>query len=108
MLRSGRLAGLKFRRQYVIGKYIADFVCVPARLVIEVDGFTHDEDAQVKDALRTEVMEAAGYRVIRFWNGYVLHDKDGGVADAILEALRTSTLPATEKARLGAEGFVLC
>src|SRR5207245_5640556 len=96
MLRSGRLAGLKFRRQYVIGKYIADFVCVPARLVIEVDGFTHDEDAQVKDALRTEVMEAAGYRVMRFWNGNVLHDKDGGVAEAIVEGLGLTSCCRTQ------------
>src|SRR2546427_1769234 len=87
MLRSGRLAGLKFRRQYVIGKYMADFVCLSARLVIEIDGDTHDEDARIKDAKRTEDLEAAGYRVIRFWNNYVLSDRDGGVADAIFEAL---------------------
>ncbi|TME22959.1 MAG: endonuclease domain-containing protein [Chloroflexi bacterium] len=87
MLRSGRLAGLKFRRQYVIGKYVADFVCLSARLVIEIDGDTHDEDARIKDAKRTEDLEAAGYRVIRFWNNYVLSDRDGGVADAIFEAL---------------------
>ena len=78
MLRSGRLAGLKFRRQYVIGKYVADFVCLSARLVIEIDGDTHDEDARIKDAKRTEDLEAAGYRVIRFWNNYVLSDRDGG------------------------------
>src|SRR2546430_17196772 len=87
MLRSGRLAGPKFRRQYVIGKYVADFVCLSARLVIEIDGDTHDEDARIKDAKRTEDLEAAGYRVIRFWNNYVLSDRDGGVADAIFEAL---------------------
>src|SRR2546428_4471480 len=91
MLRSGRLAGLKFRRQYVIGKYMADFVCLSARLVIEIDGDTHDEDARIKDAKRTEDLEAAGYRVIRFWNNYVLSDRDGGVADAIFEALGLPT-----------------
>ena len=91
MLRSGRLAGLKFRRQYVIGKYVADFVCLSARLVIEIDGDTHDEDTRIKDAKRTEDLEAAGYRVIRFWNNYVLSDRDGGVADAIFEALRLPT-----------------
>src|SRR6267378_7405510 len=91
MLRSGRLAGLKFRRQYVIGKYVADFVCLSARLVIEIDGDTHDEDTRIKDAKRTEDLEAAGYRVIRFWNNYVLSDRDGGVADAIFEALGLPT-----------------
>ena len=91
MLRSGRLAGLKFRRQYVIGNYVADLVCLSARLVIEIDGDTHDEDTRIKDAKRTEDLEAAGYRVIRFWNNYVLSDRDGGVADAIFEALRLPT-----------------
>ena len=105
MLRAGRLAGLKFRRQHVLGRYIADFVCIPARLVIEIDGDTHDEEAQLRDAKRTDDIEQAGYRVIRFWNNYVLNDKDGGVAEVILEAVRTSSLPESEKQRLVAEGF---
>src|SRR5207244_13532843 len=106
ILRARRLAGLKFRRQHVLGKYIADFVCIPARLVVEIDGETHGDDSQLSDAKRTEVIERAGYRVIRFWNDYVLNDSDGGVADTILEALRKSALPASEKARLVNEGFV--
>jgi len=105
MLRAGRLAGLKFRRQHVLGRYVADFVCIPARLVIEIDGDTHDEEAQLRDAKRTDDIEQAGYRVIRFWNNYVLNDKDGGVAEVILEAVRTSSLPESEKQRLVAEGF---
>jgi very-short-patch-repair endonuclease len=101
IIRAKRLAGLKFRRQHVIGQYIADFVCLPARLVIEVDGDTHGNDeAEVQDAKRTEEIERAGYRVIRFWNDYVLNDKDGGVAETILEALMTSALSLQEKARL--------
>ena len=60
MLRGRRLAGLKFRRQHVIGNYVADFVCLSARLVIEIDGDTHDEEAQVRDARRTEDIERAG------------------------------------------------
>src|SRR2546422_11557052 len=91
MLRSGRLAGLKFRRQYVIGKYMADFVCLSARLVIEIDGDTHDEDARIKDAKRTEDLEAAGYRVIRFCNNYVLSIQDGEVPAAIFEAFGLPT-----------------
>src|SRR6202521_6410291 len=78
IIRAKRLAGLKFRRQHVIGKYVADFVCLPARLVIEVDGDTHGSDeAELKDAKRTEEIERAGYRVIRFWNDYVLNETDG-------------------------------
>ena len=104
--RGRRLAGLKFRRQHVIGRYIADFVCIRARLVIEIDGDTHgDEGADIRDAKRTDDIERAGYRVIRFWNHYVLTDDEGGVADTILDALRTSTLPEKEKARLVAARY---
>ena len=101
IIRGKRLAGLKFRRQHVIGNYIADFVCLPARLVIEVDGDTHGpDDAQLSDAKRTEDIERAGYRVIRFWNDYVLNDTDDGVAETILAELMRSALPAPEKERL--------
>jgi very-short-patch-repair endonuclease len=101
MLRAKRLAELKFRRQHVVGNYIGDFVCLPARLIIEVDGDTHgDDEAALRDAKRTEEIERSGYRVIRFWDDYVLNDTEGGVHDAILEALLASALPAREKARL--------
>src|SRR5437588_1170904 len=79
MLRARRLGGLKFRRQHVLGRYIADFVCIPARLVIEVDGDTHGEEEQESDAKRTDAIESAGYRVIGFWNSSVLSDTEGGI-----------------------------
>jgi very-short-patch-repair endonuclease len=101
ILRAKRLAGLKFRRQHVVGNFIVDFVCLPARLIIEVDGDTHgDDEAALRDAKRTEEIEGFSYRVIRFWDHYVLNDSDGGVHDAILVALMDSALSATEKARL--------
>ena len=107
IVRARRLAGLKFRRQHVLGRYIADFVCIRALLVIEVDGETHGNDeAEVRDAKRSEEIERAGFRVIRFWDDYVLNDREGGVAETILDAMRTSALPAHEKARLVAEGWV--
>jgi very-short-patch-repair endonuclease len=107
ILRSRRFAGLKFRRQHLIGDYVADFVCLPARLVIEVDGDTHGSDeAEAKDARRTRAIERAGFQVIRFWNHHVKHDREGGVADMILEALMASALPENEKARLLAEGYI--
>jgi leucyl-tRNA synthetase len=85
----------------VVGNYIADFVCLPARLVIEVDGDTHgDDQATLRDAKRMEEIEASGYKVIRFWSDYVLNDAEGGVHDAILDALMGSALSETEKARL--------
>ena len=106
MLRARRFAGLKFRRQHVLGNYIADFVCIQARLVIEIDGATHGEDEARRDAKRTEEIERAGYRVIRFNNDYVVNDRDGDVAEMILEALRMSSLSEIQKARLEAEGRI--
>ena len=107
IIRAKRLAGLKFRRQHVIGSYIADFVCLPAKLVIEIDGDTHGSDeAQLRDAKRADDIERVGFRVIRFWNDYVLNDADGGLEDMILEALMASALPESEKARLREEGYL--
>ena len=96
------MGGLKFRRQHVLGNYIADFVCLPARLVIEIDGDSHEHPES--DAKRTADIERAGYRVIRFWNSYV-YDHETAIADMILEALRESALPASEKARLERERY---
>ena len=60
ILRAKRLAGLKFRRQHVVGEFIADFVFLPARLIIEVDGDTHgDDEAALRDAKRTEERPSA-------------------------------------------------
>jgi very-short-patch-repair endonuclease len=70
-LRRKNLATHKFRRQYPIDRYIVDFVCVSAMLVVEIDGGQH-LDAVEYDAVRTRVIEALGYRVLRFWNDDVL------------------------------------
>ena len=86
LLRAKRMGGFKFRRQHAIGGYIADFICLPARLVIEVDGDTHDEDREVPDQKRTEYIEKVGFRVIRFWNQEVLNSTSE-VAEVIADAL---------------------
>ena len=72
-LRLRQMDGFKFRRQYPIGKYIADFVCPEAGLAIEVDGGQHAEQV-VSDRIRAEELEAQGLRVLRFWNHEVLQD----------------------------------
>ena len=62
-------AGVRFRRQHPIGDYIADFICLPAKLVIEVDGGYHQEPQQQElDKQRTEFLVSKGYRVIRIKN----------------------------------------
>ncbi|MBQ4855359.1 endonuclease domain-containing protein [Rhodanobacter sp. B2A1Ga4] len=66
-----QLAGHKFRRQYPLAGYIVDFVCMPARLVIELDGGQH-LDALAYDGRRTATLEREGYRLLRFWNDDVL------------------------------------
>jgi very-short-patch-repair endonuclease len=75
-LRAKRFGGAKFRRQQVIGRYIADFACRSPMLVIEVDGETHAESAAV-DALRTAYLSERGYRVLRFLNTDIMRNMDG-------------------------------
>ena len=61
--------GLPFRRQYIIADNIADFACLPARLVIEIDGGYHDDiRQQYHDQARTNEIEKLGFKVIRFKN----------------------------------------
>lgn len=70
-IRRENLAAHKFRRQYPIAGYIVDFVCIPAKLVVELDGGQH-LDACEYDAKRTRAIEGHRYRVLRFWNDDVL------------------------------------
>jgi very-short-patch-repair endonuclease len=61
--------GLRFRRQHPIGPYIADFACICARLIIEVDGATHSSEAEcAHDARRDAYLKARGWQVIRVSN----------------------------------------
>jgi very-short-patch-repair endonuclease len=70
-LRRHHLAGRKFRRQHPIGSYVVDFVCLSARLVIELDGGQHLL-SDGYDEQRTAQLEKMGFRVQRFWNDEVL------------------------------------
>jgi len=74
-LRDRRFAGFKFRRQVPIDRFIADFVCFEARLVIEVDGGQHA--GSLRDRLRDKWFAANGLRVVRFWNNEVLSNLEG-------------------------------
>jgi len=69
--------GVKFRRQYGIGYYIADFCCPQEKIVIELDGGAHEEQEQKEyDVWRTDNIEDLGFRVIRFKNDEVKYDID--------------------------------
>lgn len=66
---SGNQLGLHFRRQHIIGCYIADFVCIKRKLIIEIDGGYHSQEEQtIKDYLRTEDLNKMGFEVMRFTN----------------------------------------
>jgi len=80
-LRNRELGGWKFRRQYPVGPYIIDFICVEKNLVIEVDGGKHAENEEL-DIQRSEYLNKMGYRVFRFWNNQVLQE-----TEAVLEMI---------------------
>lgn len=82
-LRDRQLAGAKFRRQFPIGPYVADFACQDSALVVELDGGQHTPEG---DADRTAAIEVLGFRVIRFWNDEVLRNT-AGVLEVIAAAL---------------------
>jgi very-short-patch-repair endonuclease len=85
------LEGSHFRRQVAIGPYVVDFCCLPARLVIEVDGNQHGFDgALAYDAKRTAYLEGQGFRVLRFGN----HEVMRGI-DVVLETIHAALAMAT-------------
>lgn len=88
-LRDRRLDRIKFRRQVPIGRYIADFVCLEAGLVVEIDGSQHAE--LESDRVRKADLEARGFRILRFWNDDVLKDLSA-VCDTIIAYVRDTSL----------------
>ena len=90
-LRHWPMDGTHFRRQVPIGPYVVDFACMAARLAIELDGSQHGEDENVlRDEARTRWLEAAPYRVIRFWNNDLVSNMDG-VLESIYAAVHGAT-----------------
>lgn len=83
-IRNKQLDGFRFRRQHTVGPFIADFACIEARLIVELDGDQHGrKDGPARDARRDAYIEEVGWRVLRFWNGEVFMNIDG-VLNAIL------------------------
>jgi very-short-patch-repair endonuclease len=71
-----QIYGYKFRRQVPIGKFIADFVCHEARLIIEIDGGQHELSSE-REISRTSFINKQGYCVLRFWNNEVIENLEG-------------------------------
>lgn len=83
-LRDRRFESFKFRRQVPMGRFIADFVCFEARLIVEVDGGQHADSP--RDQYRDRWFTANRFRVLHFWNNEVLSNLEG-VMTVLAEAL---------------------
>jgi len=91
-LRRNTMDGHRFRRQHPIGPYVVDFVCLPIRLVVEVDGATHaSDDEREHDARRDAWLRHRRFRVMRFWNHEIYENLDG-----VLDAIRRAVLAGQE------------
>jgi len=83
-LRDYKRLGYHFRRQVPIGRYVADFACHRAKLIVELDGAQHNEKRQKdRDAVRTAFLESRGYKIVRVWNNEVFRNSSG-ICDYIL------------------------
>jgi len=103
-LRGHRLNGLSFRRQHPLGPYVADFACLPAKLVIEVDGGQHYEDAGRRhDARRDSFLSEHGFTVLRFSNLDILGNLSG-VLETINAVARPAALPPPQPSPASGRG----
>jgi very-short-patch-repair endonuclease len=85
-LRNRQLLNMKFRRQFPIEPYIADFVCLELKLIIELDGSQHfDQIAYDKE--RTDFLKERGFEVCRFWNNDIFKNTEG-----VMESIRLAIL----------------
>lgn len=94
-LRDRQLAGLKFRRQHPLGRYIADFYCAEARLVVELEGKVHSKKEQREyDQIRKEELEARGLQVLRFENEEALKRTERVLAKIAAVAAKLASDPS--------------
>lgn len=85
-LRGRAPGGLKFRRQVPIGRYVVDFLCVEHRLIVELDGPSHDSiERKLHDAARDAELRRRGYRILRFANDVALTS-----GDLVLKEIRSA------------------
>jgi very-short-patch-repair endonuclease len=101
-LRAHRFLGLKFKRQKPMGRYIVDFVCLEQRLIIEIDGGQHSEQAEY-DQQRDAWLRGQDYTMLRFWNNDVMQR-----LESVLEQIRYSLSPNPSPASGRGEKKSLC
>jgi very-short-patch-repair endonuclease len=85
-LRNRQVLNCKFRRQQIIGPYIADFLCMEPKLVVEIDGGQHATQ-QEYDEKRSQYLQQLGYRVLRYWNNDVLLE-----TASVMESIRLNII----------------
>ena len=99
-LKGKGLGNYRFRRQYGIGRYVTDFYCPKAKLVIEIDGGAHlSDDAKEYDKVRDDFIQVLGLRILRFKNADVLHN-----LPAVLKSVAKALEEATSLRRRGNGG----
>ena len=101
-LSAGQMQGYQFRRQRPVLQYIADFLCKELKLVIEVDGITHqDDETWEKDKRKTIDLEGAGFKVVRFTDEDVLKNMSGVIKkiEWVVDTMRSSTPPLNPRQR---------
>jgi very-short-patch-repair endonuclease len=96
-LRAHRLMGMGFRRQFPIGRYIADFACPSHKIVVEVDGSQHAEPGS-GDKMRDAFLTTQGWTVLRFWN----HDVMTAMDDVCMHIVTVAGLPQADALRQAA------
>ncbi|MBI3283316.1 MAG: endonuclease domain-containing protein [Burkholderiales bacterium] len=95
LLRNRRVAGVKFRRQHTVGRYILDFYCAEKQLAIELDGGQHAEQSAY-DSRRDAYLNEHGVQVLRFWNNQMLQE-----TEAVLEVIYSALTTAVATAQIG-------
>ncbi len=95
ILRDRQIDGIKFRRQFPVGKYIVDFYSPEYKLVIEADGGQHyEDDGKLRDDLRTKELSKRGIQILRFSNLDILNNIEG-VYDVIQKAINEKSPPSS-------------
>ena len=103
-LRQRQVRSCKFRRQHPYGNYVLDFVCLEAKLVIEVDGGQHQDQIDY-DIKRTLWLEQHGFQVLRFWNNEVLDNLED-VLDVVWRSLKFEIQPPSLPSPSKGEGEI--
>ncbi|MBL4852620.1 MAG: DUF559 domain-containing protein [Robiginitomaculum sp.] len=81
-IRRKLLDGYRFRRQHPVGPFIVDFICIAEKLIIEVDGATHGDDAEIAyDERRTKFLETHGWKIVRYGNEEIYKSIDDVLDD---------------------------